>query len=171
MTHTHATVQEAPIPLLDRPTVWSAGLDVVRTRLAPVLEQIADGALQRELDGELPREPVRRLAAEGYGALRVPQDHGGGGLTLPELTQLWIDLAAADANLPQALRGHFALVEDRLWQHRRGSDQRHWFARFVSGELVGNAWSEIGGTAIDTQRTVLSRQGDGSYRLERIGQG
>ncbi len=166
MSHTQAAAQETPIPLLDRPTLRTARLDVVRAGLAPVLEQIADGALQRELDGELPREAVRRLAVEGYGALRVPQDHGGGGLTLPELTQLWIDLAAADANLPQALRGHFALVEDRLWQHRLGSDQRHWFARFVSGELAGNAWSEVGGTAIDTQRTVLSQQKDGGYRLD-----
>ena len=126
----------------------------------PLFEKIAAGTLQRELDGELPFEPVRWLKEEGFGALRVPEQYGGSGLTWPELTELWIDLAAADANLPQAFRGHFALAEDRLWQHTRGTDQRAWFDRFVAGEIAGNAWSEVGATAIDSQRTVLTPHGE-----------
>ena len=86
---------------------------------APVLAAVAEGALQRELDGELPAEAVARLKSEGFGALRVPVAYGGGGLDLVALTRLWIELAAVDANLPQAFRGHFALVEDRLWHHAR----------------------------------------------------
>lgn len=126
----------------------------------PILDKIATGTLQRELDGELPFEPVRWLKEEGLGALRVPEQYGGRGLSWPELTELWIDLAAADANLPQAFRGHFALAEDRLWQHARGTDQRVWFDRIVAGEIAGNAWSEVGATAIDSQRTVLTPHGE-----------
>lgn len=130
-----------------------------------VFASIGEGALQRELDGELPTEAVTRLKAEGFGALRVPTAYGGGGLDLVELTRLWVELAAVDANLPQAFRGHFALVEDRLWHHARGSDQRVWFDRFVAGEMVGNAWSEVG-SSIDLPRTVLRPRADGSYRLD-----
>ena len=96
--------------------------------------------------------------------LRVPRAYGGRGATWPELTALWIGLAAADANLTQAFRGHFAFAEDRLWQHRRGHDQSVWFGRFVDGEIAGNAWTEVGGTPIDTAETVLDPQVDG-YRL------
>ncbi len=64
--------------------------------------------------------PYADSRRSGFGAVRVPVEHGGRGATLVELTQLWIELAAVDANLPQALRGHFALVEDRLWQHAPG---------------------------------------------------
>ena len=145
------------LPGLDRPTFRSRHLDQVRAELAPLLDRIATGTLQRELDGELPFEPVRWLKEAGYGALRVPTEYGGRGLSIPELTQTWVELAAADANLPQAFRGHFALAEDRLWQHGRAADQRGWFARFVAGEIAGNAWSEVGSTAIDTPRTVLTR--------------
>ena len=152
------------LPGLDRPTNRCRHLDQVRAELAPILDRIATGTLQRELDGELPFEPVRWLKEAGYGALRVPTEYGGRGLSIPELTQTWVELAAADANLPQAFRGHFALAEDRLWQHGRAADQRGWFARFVAGEIAGNAWSEVGGTAIDTQETVLDPQVDG-YRL------
>jgi len=127
--------------------------------------EIGAGALQRELDDVLPDQEVRRLKEAGFGALRVPAQYGGRGASIPGLTQLWIDLAAADANLPQALRGHAALVEDRLWQHAQGSGQRVWFERFAAGEIAGNAWSEVGATAIDTQQTVLTGQPDGSYLL------
>ena len=42
-----------------------------------------------------------------------------------------------------------------------------WFDRFVAGEIAGNAWSEVGSTAIDTQRTVLRpRRATVGYRLD-----
>ncbi|WP_082620947.1 acyl-CoA dehydrogenase family protein [Nocardioides sp. Soil796] len=136
----------------------------VRTSYQPLFEKISGGVIERERDGTLPSEQVDWLKEAGYGALRVPVEHGGAGLGWPELTQLWIDLAAVDNNLPQALRGHFALAEDRLHQHVIGVDQTTWFARFVAGEIGGNAWSEVGSTAIDTQQTVLSADGEG-FRL------
>ena len=140
-------------------------LEELRASYGPVFEEIGLGALQRELDDVLPDQEVRRLKERGFGALRVPTRYGGRGASIPELTQLWIDLAAADSNLPQALRGHAALVEDRLWQHAQGRDQRVWFDRFAAGEIAGNAWSEVGATSIDSQQTVLAAQPDGSYRL------
>ena len=149
---------------LDRPVYDNLLLDELRATYAPLLEKIAGEALQRELDGELPFVPVRLLKEAGFGALRVPEEYGGRGATIPDLTQLWIELAAADANLPQALRGHFAFAEDRLWQHARGEDQRDWFDRFAAGEIAGNAWSEVGSTSIDSQQTVLAQDG-ADYRL------
>ncbi len=160
-----AVTADEPARLLDRPASRTPLLDELRASYAPLFADIAAGALHRELDRELPVEQVSLLKAAGFGALRVPTRYGGRGVSIPELTQLWIDLAAADANLAQALRGHAAFVEDRLWQHARGQDQWVWFDRFVAGEVAGHAWSEIGSTPIDSQHTVLSRRPDGSYRL------
>ena len=96
------------LPGLDRPTFRSRRLGQVRAELAPLLDRIATGTLQRELDGELPFEPVRWLKEAGYGALRVPTEYGGRGLSIPELTQTWVVLAAAErqpaAGVPRALR-------------------------------------------------------------------
>ena len=133
-----------------RPPYRSELLDRLHEDWDRLFQEIGAGTVQRELDGALPFEAVRRLKNWGFGALRVPRAYGGLGATWPELTALWIELAAADANLPQAFRGHFAFAEDRLWQHRRGHDQSVWFERFVDGEIAGNAWTEVGGTTIDT---------------------
>ena len=138
----------------------------LRAEWAPVLDDIRAGALQRELDGELPVDAVRRLKQAGFGAVRVPAELGGRGATLMEPSQLWIELAAVDANLPQAFRGHFVLRRGRLWHHARGHDQRVWFDRFAVGEMVGNAWAEVGSTTIDTQRTTLRRLEGGDHRLD-----
>ncbi len=67
----------------------------------------------------------------------------GGGASLPQLFQLLIELAEADSNVPQALRGHFAFAEDRL-NAAPGPNRDLWFKRFVDGDIVGCAWTEIG---------------------------
>jgi alkylation response protein AidB-like acyl-CoA dehydrogenase len=120
-----------------------------------VFSEIARGTLQREREGVLPTEAVAALKEAGFGTLRVPVEFGGWGLDWPQVTALWIDLAAADANLAQALRGHFVLAEDTVFRHRRGEDQSRWFERFAAGEIAGNAWTETGSTAMgDAQTTV-----------------
>ncbi len=161
---TQTATAAAPGDLLPRPLYRTELLDHLRDEWRPVFRDIAAGAVQRELEGTLPFEAVRRLKDDGFGALRVPRAYGGRGTTWPELASLWIELAAADANLTQAFRGHFAFAEDRLWQHRLGHDQSVWFGRFVDGEIAGNAWADVDGAAIGTQQTVLDPQIDG-YRL------
>ncbi len=140
--------------MLARPPYRTELLDLLREEWRPVFRDIAAGAVQRELDGAMPFEAVRRLKDDGFGALRVPRAYGGRGATWPELTALWIELAEADANLTQAFRGHFAFAEDRLWQHRLGHDQSVWFGRFVDGEIAGNAWADVG----RTRRPASSRR-------------
>lgn len=141
----------------------STGTDyeVLANTFRPVFARIADTALERESTRTLPHEPIRWLKQAGFGAVRVPREHGGNGASLTQLLQLLIELAEADSNIPQALRGHFAFVEDRLNAHAH-SDQSVWFERFVKGELVGNAWTEVGNVKIGQVITRVSRQGEGA---------
>lgn len=144
-----------------RPALDTPRYRALRSRFAPLLERITTGALARERAGELPTAPMEALKRAGFGALRVPEAYGGGGVDLVELTALWIDLAAADSNLSQALRGHFAVSEDRVWQHARGIDQKAWFDRFVAGDIAGNAWTEGGATPMGGLNTVATAVEDG----------
>ncbi|ANP73554.1 acyl-CoA dehydrogenase family protein [Cryobacterium arcticum] len=115
-------------------------------RFRPVFARIAAGASAREQDHRLPAEQIKELTAAGFGALRVPVADGGLGASLPQLFRLLTELAAADSNIAQALRGHFAFVEDRLVAS--GAQRDVWLARFVRGEIVGNSWTEVGSVTV-----------------------
>lgn len=139
----------------------SVGTDyaALAARFRPLFARIAEGAVERERTRTLPFEPIKWLKQAGFGAVRVPVEFGGAGASLPQLFQLLIELAAADSNVTQALRGHFAFVEDRL-NAQAFSPQNAWLGRFVAGELVGNAWTEVGDVKIGQVITRISRQGE-----------
>lgn len=143
------------------PNALATGTDypALAERFRPIFARIAAGALEREQTRSLPFEPIKWLKEAGFGAVRVPVQYGGAGASLPQLLQLLIELAEADSNVPQALRGHFAFVEDRLNAHASAA-QDTWFKRFVDGELVGNAWTEVGSIKIGQVGTRVSRLGD-----------
>jgi alkylation response protein AidB-like acyl-CoA dehydrogenase len=109
----------------------------------PIFARIAEGTVARERERILPLQPISWLKAAGFGTVRIPKEKGGWGASLPQLFQLLTELAEADSNLPQALRAHFAFVEDRLNQPDSAERDR-WFGRFIDGELVGSGWTEIG---------------------------
>ncbi|MFX4789943.1 acyl-CoA dehydrogenase family protein, partial [Acinetobacter baumannii] len=113
-----------------------ADYEKVANRFRPIFEKIAQGAIQREKERILPFEPIQWLKEAKLGAVRIPRKYGGDGVSLPQLFQLLAELAEADSNIVQALRGHFAFVEDRLVAHKEHS-QEVWFQRFVQGDLVG----------------------------------
>ncbi|MGO2003485.1 acyl-CoA dehydrogenase family protein [Arthrobacter rhombi] len=136
-------------------------------RFRPIFGRIAAGASQREKDHELPAAQIRELADAGFGALRVPVEHGGLGASLPQLFALLTELAGADSNIAQALRAHFAFVEDRILAGP-GPGRDVWLDRFVRGELVGNSWTEIGAVEVGQVQTKVVPApdlGPGKFRV------
>ena len=150
------TVQQQHLP---HPLSTGTDYPALAERFRPIFARIAAGALEREQSRSLPFEQVKWLKEAGFGAVRVPIQYGGAGASLSQLFELLIELAEADSNLPQALRGHFAFVEDRL-NAQADAPQDTWFKRFVEGDLVGNAWTEIGSVKIGQVGTRVSRLGD-----------
>ena len=139
----------------------SVGTDyeTLANRFRPLFRQIAAGTVEREQARDLPFEPIRWLKEAGFGAVRVPVEFGGAGASISQLFQLLIELAEADSNIVQSLRGHFAFVEDRL--NAPPSPARNaWFARFVAGDLVGNGWTEIGAVKIGEVITKVRPEGE-----------
>jgi alkylation response protein AidB-like acyl-CoA dehydrogenase len=140
--------------------------ETLASRFRPIFERIAEGASAREQDHQLPFAEIKELTEAGFGALRVPVAHGGFGASLPQLFRLLTELAAADSNIPQALRGHFAFVEDRLVSS--GPQRDVWLERFVNGEIAGNSWTEVGAVKIGDVITKVSpdpASADGGFRI------
>ncbi|CAG9214287.1 Monooxygenase [Paraburkholderia tropica] len=154
--------RSAPIPDLHAAAL-STGTDyeTLAARFRPIFAEIARGAAERDRERILPHEAIAALKEAGFGAVRLPVRDGGAGASIPQLFQLLIELAAADSNLPQALRAHFAFVEDWL-NVPPDADQRAWFDRFASGQIVGSAWSEVGNVAVGQVQTQVSQR-DGRF--------
>ena len=127
--------------------VWGAApsrrYDDLAAPFRPIFRRIREGATQRERNRVLPFEEIQWLKDAGFGAVRAPKEYGGRGATLPEVFALLAELAEADSNITQALRVHFAYVEDVLNSQGRARRER-WFRRFADGAIVGGAWTEIG---------------------------
>lgn len=128
--------------------------EVLLDRFRPVFARIAGSAAERERNRTLPFEEVDTLKEAGFGALRVPVEYGGSGASLRQLFVLLTELAAADSNLTQLWRGHFAYVEGTLLQPRSAHRDR-WFLDIAAGAMVGNASSELSGTSLRDIRTSL----------------
>lgn len=148
---------------------WGAGPSARYEQLAgplrPVFERIAQGAVEREVQRRLPAEEVAWLREAGFTALRVPREHGGGGLALPEFFGLLVELARADSNLVQIVRGHAGFVENVL-NARDAAFRTRWLARLGRERaLVGPAWTEPGDAAQALFATRVRRE-DGRTRLD-----
>ena len=146
-------------------TLLSTGTDYEQLAAAfrPIFSRIAQGAANREQHRILPDEQIRWLKEAGFGTVRIPREKGGWGASLPQLIALLIELAEADSNLPQALRAHFAFVEDRLNQPDSAQRDR-WFQRFLDGELVGSGWTETGAVKLGEVNTQVTPD-DRGWRL------
>jgi alkylation response protein AidB-like acyl-CoA dehydrogenase len=128
-------------------------------RFRPVLARIAEGAAQRENERALAHDAIVWLRDAGFGALRVPREHGGLGATPEQLYELIIELAEADSNLPQALRAHFGFVE-RVLVEFLPEQRAPWLRRVADGAIFGNATTEAGnGTLGELQTRVFRENG------------
>jgi alkylation response protein AidB-like acyl-CoA dehydrogenase len=135
----------------------------ILARLPAVAQEVAEGAVQRELARELPFDIFRMLRQTGLTWLRVPQALGGPGGTMADQTEIVATLASADSNVAHALRSHFGFVE-AIAVDPHGAYSRRYVGEVLNGRLFGGAHMEIGTPRPNMIRTKLVRDGD-RFRL------
>ncbi|WP_454916461.1 acyl-CoA dehydrogenase family protein [Xanthobacter sediminis] len=142
---------------------WGAGPSARYEELAekfrPIFRRIGESAVEREIEHRLPREEISWLKDAGFTTLRLPQDEGGFGATLPELFNLLIELSAADSNVTNALRAHFGFTEEVLNSPFKDYRDR-WVKRIAAHETTGSGFTEAEGNKVGHFSTRLTRDGD-----------
>lgn len=131
-------------------------------QLKALIDEIAAGAIRRDENSELPYDAIAAVKRARLGALRLPVEEGGGGVTLPELFEVFIELAAADSNVAHIVRSHFGIVEDLLRSDR--PQDRRWRERIAAGDLFGGASTELdapAGSSDYPYKTAITQTADG----------
>jgi alkylation response protein AidB-like acyl-CoA dehydrogenase len=157
MEHTMATMLVSPL---------SATLG-----FADALTHIAATAVERERNHRLPHEEIATLKALGFGALRLPAEAGGRGVSLSELFVVARDVAAADSNIAHAFRNHLWQVEAAL---RRRDHPFHAHVLDLTGKnkTVGLSFTDSDAVAAGARPSqVLSRLEWDEARRAYIGSG
>lgn len=131
------------------------------SRFQEVFDHIAAGAINREQNRILAYDAVEELRQSGFTALRIPAELGGQNVSLQETFRLLVKLAAADSNLPQIIRAHFAFVEGER-QHLTAAATRpsaiKWLETIQAGAVFGAAMAELG-NATETTTTLTHKDG------------
>lgn len=104
---------------------------------------VAELSAGRDEDPSLLPELVGILRRARFGALRVPTEHGGFGVSVAELISRVVEIAEHHANLAHVFRTHFAFVESRIRSTRQDERER-WLGAAGSGTLFANLASEQG---------------------------
>lgn len=128
--------------------------------LVKVIEEDAE-ARRRSDERLLPYKAIQLIKEARLGAIRLPKELGGAGVTNVELFEVVGKLAKADPDVAHALRSHFVFVEDTLAAPPSPERTRR-LQVVAKGDLVGNATTEISSNPQGAKQyeTMLSKAGD-----------
>jgi len=122
-------------------------VEELNRRADQLLPEIGAGASQRERDRQLPFDAVAQIAKAGFYTTRIPVKYGGSGGSVKDVFALLIRIASVDSNVAQALRPGLGFVEGLLASRAEDAEgeRERWFARYLQGDVLGNAGWEVGG--------------------------
>ncbi|MGO3884789.1 MAG: acyl-CoA dehydrogenase family protein [Mycetocola sp.] len=139
----------------------------ITERLAPVLAELAAGAVERERTGRAPHAEVAAIAQTGLLLARAPLAEGGEELSLRELTDIVISIARADSSVAQALRSSLLTADVLADPAALTVEERtRLLDRIRAGQLFAGTRNERGGQPGGIA-TRLRRNSEGEgYRLD-----
>jgi SfnB family sulfur acquisition oxidoreductase len=119
----------------------------------------ASDAVARDRERRLPIAEVERSSQSGLWAITVPKEYGGAGVSAATLAEVTAILSETDASIGQIPQNHFYMVE-ALRLSGSEAQKRHYFARILDGDRLGNAFTEIGTkTPVDYKTRFSTHEG------------
>lgn len=135
-----------------------------------LLETLRQRAAVHDRDNTFAADDLDDLAAGGYLTCFVPQEFGGGGLTLNEVAHLQQRLATAAPGTALAVNMHLLCTGVVTALRARGDDTLNWvFDDAVKGEIFAFGISEPGNDwVLQSSTTTATPQADGGYLLSGV---
>ncbi len=130
-----------------------------------LLERIRSRAAENDLNNHFPEEDLAELTAAGYLTALVPQQFGGGGLSLGELAHEQMRLAGAAPATALSVNMHHVWMGVARYLHARGETVTDFvFRDAVAGEVYGFGISEPGNDLVlFGSNTLAEPDGSGGF--------
>jgi SfnB family sulfur acquisition oxidoreductase len=145
-----------------RPAGFSANVitgDAQAIETAQTLAAIfSQNAAARDQFRTLPHDEVAAFYASGLGAVIVPRNYGGAGVSAVTIAEVFATISAADPSLGQIPQNHTAFLE-LLRYSRDETQKRKFFGLALQGASFGNALAERHGKTTQDISTKLTRHG------------
>jgi alkylation response protein AidB-like acyl-CoA dehydrogenase len=149
---------------IDTATPRLESVDSALAAAQRVAARIAEGAVDREITGELPTEALRRVAESGLLAILVPAEHGGQDLPWSTAVEVLRILARADSSVGQLLLAHYVLSAAIRGLGQNEPAPRI-YADVLGGAQLGNATVERGTRTSVERKTTVRRAAAGHWEL------
>ncbi len=164
MTIDHPVTAHQRRPVLPAVPTRFIATDEEAIEAATILAaQFAANAAQRDRERLLPWDEIEAYSASGLGAITVPKEFGGPGLSTLTLVQVFEILCAADPSMGQIPQNHFGVLA-LLRELGTAEQKQRFYADILRGERIGNAGPERGRNTINHVSTRLVKT-DGGLRL------
>ncbi|UXA09718.1 acyl-CoA dehydrogenase family protein [Mycobacterium sp. SMC-8] len=160
MTVTDTISAETTVPVLQS---VEAALGVA----TEVAAEVAAGAVQRELDGALPTESLRRVGESGLLGILVPAAFGGPDLPRSTAVEVLRILSRADSAVGQLLLAHYVLSA-AIRGLGDNAPAPHIYAAVLAGAQLGNATVERGTRTSVERKTIVRRDAGRGWVLNGV---
>ncbi|MEH3143061.1 MAG: acyl-CoA dehydrogenase family protein [Mycobacterium kyogaense] len=148
---------------ITRPPLLSTSHEALHVATA-VAATIADGVVEREIEGVWPEVALQDVARSGLLGISVPGDFGGPDLPRASVVEVLRILAVADSAVAQLLLSHYVVLEAiRGLGHSEPAPSI--YRDVLAGAQLGNATVERGTRTSVERRTTVARRDDGSWLL------
>jgi SfnB family sulfur acquisition oxidoreductase len=121
-------------------------------------QAFAEHAATRDRQRDLPHEQVAAFYRSGLGAVIIPRDYGGAGVSAVTIAEIFATISAADSSLGQIPQNHTAFLE-LLRYSLDEAQKRKFFALALQGASFGNALAERHGKTTQDISTKLTQRG------------
>ncbi|MGE2719680.1 acyl-CoA dehydrogenase family protein [Mycolicibacterium celeriflavum] len=129
-----------------------------------IAADIAAGAIERELTGAWPERELRQIGESGLLGIIVPAAHGGPDLPRATAVEVLRILSQADSAVGQLLLSHFVLSQ-AITGLKDNDPAPRIYRDVLAGGQLGNATVERGTRTSADRLTTVTRQSDGTWRL------
>ncbi|RWR07916.1 SfnB family sulfur acquisition oxidoreductase [Paenirhodobacter populi] len=120
----------------------------------------AQTAARRDGERLLPWDEIEAFTRSGLGSITIPREHGGPGLSLVTLAEVFEILCAADSSAGQIPQNHFGVL--RLLEEAGSPAQKaRFFGDVLRGHRIGNAGPEKGRKIVTHNTTALRDSPEG----------